>query len=154
MALERSEASPYKSRFGGGWMTPVMYLAEGMCDRQARAKNKGLVDHFWTKPPWNREFKMQARNAAALLKLYSPEAIMRALRTPKGKKAYSLAAPWLDPLIKEEQEILDRNQQKLEAAIASATEAPAPKVTEKPRPAFVPKQSKLNKLRNLDNGSE
>ncbi len=149
MAAERSEGRPYHSRFAGGYLAGGQWLAEGMCDRQARKNKTQLPERFWKSPRWEREFLMQVRHANSLLKTYSVAAIVRALRTPEGKKVYSLSAPWLDPIIRDEQAKLDR-----EAAAAAPPEAPPEPATEvvdgKPRPTFVRKKSTLSKLREID----
>lgn len=151
-----SPKSNFKSRFAPGeYVSAAQYLAENMCDRKARSKGTALPARFWKVDGsiWKREFLQQVRHANALLKAYSVEAIIRALRTKEGKRIYSFGATWLDPIIKAEQEALDRQKAAAEAT-AAATPPPltgdevAP--VEKPRPAFVPGASPLTKLRNLD----
>ncbi len=119
-----------------------------MVARQARSKKLTLPMFFWNIEKWKRQFLLQIRQANSLLKLYSYQAILRALRTYEGKKVFSLGAPFLDPLIKAEQEKLDRDKQRI-------VETPAPPVEhvhtepQAPRPAFVPKQNALSKLKEL-----
>ncbi len=148
MADTQSETCPYQSRYGGGWQAPSQFLAESMVARQARMKKTSLPLKFWRLERWNREYQAQARHASSLLRLYDCEAIMRALRTPEGKKIYSLGAKFLDPLVRVEQERLDR----LKAARQAAPPEPEPEPPAKdasPRPAFVETKSTLSKLRDL-----
>ena len=154
---ERSDKCRWPSRFGGGFLADAQYLAENMCDRKARKQGTTLGFKFWDKsnPVWQREFLLQARHATSLLKLYSVEAIVRALRAPKGKTVYSLAAKWLDPLIKEEQIKLDVARSKQESRLSQQPEPDtSPMVIEAPRPVFAPKESALSKLRRLDQDSD
>lgn len=152
MGKERTDASPYESRYGGGWVTPAQYLAEGMIARQARTKQVDLPPRFWNLDRWKRDFLLQLRHATALLKLYSPEAILRVLRSKEAKSTYSLNAKWLDPLLKTEQSRLCREEESRMQKQRPATPASVEKdVTEKPRESFKQEKSVLSKLRDLDN---
>jgi len=156
MAEERSEKCRWKSRFAvDTWISSSQYLAENMCDRQARKKKTTLPFKFWDKeisPTWHREFLMQLRHANSLLKLYSVEAIVAALRSPKGKNVFSLGAKWLDPIIQEEQRRFDVAQEKQAVRLAKEETQPvvASNIPEAPRPSFTNHQSILSKLRDLD----
>ena len=101
-----SEIRPYRSRYGGGFLTAQQFLAEGMCARLARNKKFDLPDRFWNLPTWKRTFLAQLRFANGLVKLYDPKAIVAALKRCPG--AYSLGAKWLDPYFQEEQLRLNR----------------------------------------------
>lgn len=150
MAKQRSDKYPFRSRFDeDNWQSPQQYLAEAMCDRQARKRGDGLGLRFWQHDPWKREFAMQAQHAASLLKIYDYQAVIRALRGPRGKTIYSLGAPFLDPLVKEEQARLDKERLSQER---QAPPPPPPVAAEPPRPAFNSgnKRSILDKLRDLD----
>lgn len=149
MPSEKTDKSGYQSRFGGGWIAPGQFIAESMCDRIARKDKAELPLKFWTLERWKRPFLLQLRHANSLLKLYSAEAIIRALRTPEGKRVYSLGAQWLDPLIRVEQERVDRQAEAREKAPA-AEPAPPAATTEPPRQPYKPRPSPLDKLRQLD----
>lgn len=153
MAENRSDKSPYQSLYGGGWLTPHQYLAESMCARKARSKKKTLPLNFWeTDETWKREFLMQVRHVSGLLRLYSVEAIIKALRKPAGKKVYSFSAQWLDPIIAEEQRAIDLQKS---MAIAPKDVEPDIKVGQSgPRPEFKRKSTPLDKLRALDGEKE
>ena len=92
MAAERSEASPYESRFDGGWLAPAQFLAEGMVARQARAKKTVLPMKFWNDDRYKRAFMVQLRLATSLLKIYDFEAIIRVLRSKAAKNVFSFGA--------------------------------------------------------------
>jgi hypothetical protein len=144
----------YKSRFGADdLITAAQYIAENMCSRMAVKQKTELGVKFWKTEAWERKFLLQLRSANALLKLYDPEAIIRALRTAAGKKVYSLAAEWLDPIIQGEQRKLNQEKAVAEARAKAdpkpSIEPTQPKPTEAPRPAFVEKKNQLSKLRDL-----
>lgn len=152
MADQRTEKSPYQSRFGGGWIAPAQYLAESMCDRKARSQGKVLPLKFWEQDTWKREFLLQVRHVSGLLRLYSPDAIMRALRKPSAKRVYSFAAKWLDPLFQAEQKIIDTQKAVAEKEAITVVEAEPETPIEQtgPRPEFKRKSTTLDKLRALD----
>jgi hypothetical protein len=147
----KSETHPFPSRFGAGWLTQVQYLAENMTARVGRKHGVDLPAYFWKQERWAREYALQCRHAAGLLRLYSLEAIVRALRTQKGRTVYSLGAKFiLDPLIRIEQE---REDHRKAARAVEATPPPVVPPSTEPapagqRPAFVPKTT-LGKLKDL-----
>ena len=153
MPENRTAESPFQSRFGGGWISASQYLAENMCDRMARKERTALPAKFWsTSALWKKTFLVQLRFANSLLKLYSVAAIIDGLKHPKGKNVYSLGARFLDPLIKDEQERLDRQAAELAKVVASIpqVEESFPAHASTPRPVFQPQKSQLDKLRSLD----
>ena len=111
MATQQTEKSPYKSFYGGGWVSAQQLLAEIICSRQARSRGKDLPDKFWSLPEWERVYLIQIRFALGLLKLYNAETILKVLRGPDGKNAYTLNAKWLDGPFKAEQARLDKQKQ-------------------------------------------
>jgi hypothetical protein len=147
MAQNRSEASRYKSNYGGDYVSPAQFIAEVMCERLAKKEKTSLPMQFWNTPKWKRTFMMQILAANGILKLYSPKAILSALR--KAYNVYSLRAGWLQPLIQEEQAKIDNEASKINDE--PLTPSPAQiNTTEKPRESFTNQKSKLSKLRGLD----
>lgn len=149
MAAERSEKSPFESKYGGGWVTAAQYLAEGMVARQARTKGADVPHRFWNKPQWKRDFLVQLRHAASLLMLYDAEAIIRVLRAG-GKKAFTLSAPWLDPLFQVEHDRLLKERERRQSETVEQAPQTLPTKSEPPREAFTKQTSPLDKLRKLD----
>lgn len=153
MAQNESPLSPFKSRYGGGYIPRHKFLAEAMCARKARMKGIDLPSHFWNGKflngdYWKREYCLQLRQALSLLKIYSCEAIIKALRTKEGSKIYSFGAKWLDPLIKTEQEKIDILKKKMEEE-AKAEEVKEEPVVSQPREAFIPQNNnKLSRLKD------
>lgn len=154
MASQRTERSPYPSRFGGGWLTAAQYLAENMCDRIARRDRIVLRDRFWTSGRWERSFRLQITHANRLLGRFSVEAILAGLRTTEGRRIYSLGAAWLADLAADEQKRLDREQAARDAVVAeeeaATDDTPLP---EGPRPP-VRRDCRLERLRRLEDGTQ
>ena len=149
MAEKQSEASPFQSRFGGGWVSAAQYLAETMCARMAKKRNQDLPPFFWNQVAWKRTFLIQIRHANALLKLYDRKAIFAALR--RARWVMSLTNKMtLDPLFQEEQDKLDAQAAAQKASPPPAPTPPATPVTTKPREVYNPEQSQYAKLRSID----
>jgi hypothetical protein len=143
----------YDSKFDPGEKVRVeQWLAEYMCERAARSAGVELPLRFWrTDPVWEKKYAHQLRSAKTLLKLYDPKAISLALRSPQGKKVYSLAAKWFDDLVKVEQGRLNTHAVlKQEAAVRREVQAPAADPSlPTTRPAFSGGKSTLSKLEGL-----
>lgn len=124
----------YPSKFSPGKLiTADKLLAEVICERQARAKGIELPLLFWKtdgyKDYWEKELLRQIRSAKALLQLYSPQAISKALKSKKGKTITSLLAPWLLDLVKEEEkkiELSKINQQEYNKEVEEKEEDQLP----------------------------
>lgn len=141
MAKERSDNSKYQSRHGGGWITPAQFLAELMCERFAKKNGQDIPPKFWYKDPWKKEFFKQLSIANRLLEKYDPAIVSKALRSPDGKKIFSLGAPWLKKLIDyEEYKFKEINIQKVEEAKVLPT-----------KQSFVHKKSTISKLKDIEN---
>lgn len=146
---QRINRKIYRSRFGATvLLTAGQYLAESMCNRQARKLGIVLPDKFWGMDQWKSIFFLQLKAANALLRKYDAEAIIAAMRSPRGKNCYSLSATWVVPLIHVEQGKLIREA----ARVALHPEAPKQEATivaEKPREAYATQKSPLSALKGL-----
>jgi hypothetical protein len=148
LATEQSEATPFKSRFAPElWVSGAQYLAESMCSRKARkTTGKDLPIRFWNTAEWKREYCIQLRLAFSLLKIYSVEAIVKALRNKSCQNAYSLGAPWIDAEIAKEQARIGVQKKVFEE---QKPDPVSPAQVEPPRPTFNSKPTPLSKLRDL-----
>lgn len=141
MAKDRSINSKYQSRHGGGWITPAQFLAELMCERFAKKNGQDIPPKFWYKEPWKKEFFKQLSIANRLLEKYDPAIISKALRSPEGKKIFSLGAPWLKKLIDyEEYKFKEVNIEKIEESKVLPT-----------KQSFIIKKSTISKLKDIEN---
>ena len=99
----------FPSRYSSGsFVTAEQYIAELMCERQARRKKLDLPQKFWQIDHWKKPYKIQLIAAQGLLKIYDAKAILNALKAKDGSNIYSLHAPHIDDIIKREQASLDR----------------------------------------------
>lgn len=107
----------------------------------ARKEGRELQCKFWNLDLWKRKYLLQVRAANSLLKVYDCSAIIKALKTPEGKRIYSLGAKWLVPIVKTEQEKI-RLQQLARKELQPEPKAIEPVETkiEPPRPSFPAKK--------------
>lgn len=140
MAKEKSEKTPFWSKYGAEWITPAAYLAEEMCGRKAWALDKKtLPPKFWNSGEyWKREFQAQITHAARLLTEYKVEDIVRALKHPDLKRIYSFGlrskfVPILEEITKEKTIIKNINTEHL---IPPEGREPPAQVQKGPRKVF------------------
>lgn len=97
----QSKYSPDKT------VTELQYICEIICEKNAAQTGKSLPIQFWKLPQWAAFYKFQLRECSKLLKVFSSDAILKALRDKRADKIYSLRAPWLIKVIQEYQNKLD-----------------------------------------------
>lgn len=137
----------YPSKYSNGkQVTAAQYITEIICERKAKNSKKDLHYRFWTNKLWEKFYKDQIASAHKLLKKYSDTAIIRALNSDQAQKIYSLRAPFLAPIIDQEEQKLQSQNQELSLKLS--------------RPSIVnfdrnsTKQSNIiSKLKDLDNES-
>tara|TARA_R110002020_G_scaffold359410_2_gene572067 strand:+ start:784 stop:1197 length:414 start_codon:yes stop_codon:yes gene_type:complete len=120
----------------------AQYIAEFVCLRKAEKENVGRPAYaLWNTKSWKRYYQYQVGYAYKLLKEFSDQAILRALKSSTGSWMYSLNMKKLKPLIKNEQKKID--------------EAPKPKQVEYTKDTKSQPQKRFSKnkdinLRDLD----
>jgi hypothetical protein len=92
--------------------TAAQLIAEIMCVRKAQKKGINLPYKFWNIDEYRKEYRQQIIAANAILKLYSPLAVLGALKRKDCQWQFSLRANGLPDAIAEEQKRLD-SQEKL-----------------------------------------
>lgn len=120
----------------------AQFITELICLNKARSQKIDLETKFWEIPSWEKFFRQQIPAANKLLKSYDAVAIVKALKTYKGKRVFSLRAPFLLPIIQEQQKILE-SKPNIEESNLDIAENVVPIQQIKPNEA-------LDKLRNLD----
>ena len=93
---------------------PAHLIAEIMCDREAKKKRIPLPHKFWNTDEWKKKYKMQIITATALLKLYSPEIILKTLNRKDCQWQYSLRESKFLDALNEEQMNADKQQKVIE----------------------------------------
>jgi len=104
MSKKRSDKSNYPSRYSPqGWVSAPQYITEFVCEKKARKDNIDLPIKFWEIKEWKNYFRYQITLANKLLKEFSEDAIMAALKDNRCWKTYSLRSPFLRSIIEEKQ---------------------------------------------------
>jgi len=104
----------YQSKYTDRKIKPAQRIVELICERFFGKDGISLPKKFWNDRRFSREYRLQLIKVHALLKVYSPEAIIAALTSPKGKRIWSLGAKWLDSLISvEERKLKLLNEKKV-----------------------------------------
>ncbi len=104
----QTEKSRYPSKYSPGkFVTAAQYIAEFICEKKAVINKQPLKERFWTDPTWAKFYKQQILAANGLLKIYTQEAILAALKTRQAYRIFSLRAPHLDAIIEAEQRKID-----------------------------------------------
>ena len=104
----------YKHKTTGQDCNAAEYIADAItsemvCLRKAESENVGRPAYaLWNTEKWKRQFRSQISKAYQLLKKYSDKAIINALNSYKGKSIYSLRVKFLEPIIKSEQNKLNK----------------------------------------------
>ena len=102
MTSHRSDKSSYPSRYSpNGWVSSYQYITELICEKKAQVEGKDLPIKFWEIKEWKSFYRYQITLASSLVKKYSEEAVIAALRDRRCYKTYSLRAPFLKPIIEE-----------------------------------------------------
>ena len=104
----------YPSKYSNGKeVTAAQYITEIICEKKAKATKKDLHYRFWTHKEWEKFYKDQIATAHKLLKKYSDIAIIRGLNSQEAAKIYSLRAPFLLPIIEQEENRLQTQNKTL-----------------------------------------
>lgn len=97
----------------GKSVSAVQYITELVCENKAQQEKLDLHYRFWTTQFWEKYYKDQIASANKLIKKYTAEAIIAALRSNEGQKIYSLRASFLLPIIEKHQNILEKQNKTL-----------------------------------------
>ena len=135
--------SPHK------FVTASQYIIELVCQKKAKKEGRDLPIQFWKLPEWQQFFKSQLRKCHLLLKQYNEFAIINALKNNRAYSITSLFAPWLIPIIEEEQRIWDIKQTIMDNA--KTTKIDRDNTNSQPRQHKIEKNNR-SKLMELDNG--
>lgn len=125
-------------------VTAAQFITEVICEHKAQKDKEDLHYKFWTNKKWEKFYKDQIATANKLVKQYDPIAIVKALKDPKAKNIYSLRAPFLKPIIIEQQKILNASNKTLKQKLNRDKNNNYKRPKEN-------KQNTLSKLREIDN---
>lgn len=103
----------YPSKYSNGKLvSAAQFITEIICENKAIKDKSDLHYRFWTNKNWAAFYRNQIATANKLLKQYDAKAIIKALKSNKARRIYSLRAPHLLPIIETEQEILLNTEDK------------------------------------------
>lgn len=94
-------------------VSAAQYITEIICEKKAKVFKLDLHYRFWTNKEWSAFYRNQIGTANKLLQQYSSKAIINALKNPQASKIYSLRAPTLQSIIKDEEQILQQQSMQL-----------------------------------------
>lgn len=93
MSKQRTELSKYKSPSTGDFCTPAQYIAELICQKQAKHEKLGTLPYkFWNTPKWKKIYIRQVSLANKLIKEYGEEPVIKFVSSKTGSKTISLGA--------------------------------------------------------------
>jgi hypothetical protein len=135
----------YPSKYSNGKeVSAAQYITELICENKAKLDGEDLHFRFWVHSKWEKFFKNQIASANKLLKKYDIIPIIRALKSSRGKRIYSLRAPHLP-------EIIEQEAKKYE--IDSKKEVEIQRIENPKRQTKKSKQNIFSKLKDIDNGN-
>lgn len=93
MSRERTELSKYKSPSTGDFCTTAQYVAEIICQQQAKHEKAGTLPYkFWNKGKWKSIYIRQIGLANKLIKEFGEDAVIKFIKSKEGVKTISLGA--------------------------------------------------------------
>ena len=108
------------------FVTAAQYITELLFQKKAKYEKKELPLKFWKNSEYSKQFVRWQRQANKLVKEYSGNAIIAALKDPKSGLRWSLHGEFLLNLIKEHhQKILEqeKNRANLEPIVVAEGES-------------------------------
>jgi hypothetical protein len=81
----------YQSKYCDKQVTAAQYLAESMCEREARDKKIILPQKFWEDKKWAKAFRRHITQVNKLLKEFPDQAIISAFHSKKAEDVFSFA---------------------------------------------------------------
>jgi hypothetical protein len=137
----------YPSKYSNDKLvSAAQYITEIICEKRAKLNKKDLHYRFWINKEWSKFYRDQIASANKLLKTYSDAAILKALSHPKAQKIYSLRAPFLIPIIEEEEKKLQAQNTTLSLEFNRTNDVVFGNKS-------IKKSNIISKLKDLDNES-
>jgi hypothetical protein len=123
MTKNRTEKSKYPSRYSpGGWVSAPQYITEFICEKKAQKDRKELPIKFWEIKEWRNYYRYQITLANKLLKEFTADVIIAALKDNRCWKTYSLRAPMLRGIIEEKSNEATDRESKANYDVADAND--------------------------------
>lgn len=85
----------YKSNYTDQLVTAPQIIAEKICENKSKKEKKILGEKFWNTDKWQKVFIKEVILANRLLKLYSPDVILKAIQSKELWWLTTLLGPQL-----------------------------------------------------------
>lgn len=136
-----TQSAHFNSKYTDKQVTSAQLIAERLCELIAAKKKQTLIQQFWQDDIWKKTFTWQVILANRLLKKFSAEALLKALKLPEHRNIVSLATQRYQQSVREIQKGIDSRKDQEYTTIEVAEPS-------KPREAF-PKSKTLDSLGDL-----
>jgi hypothetical protein len=143
----QTSLSRYKSPSTGDFCTFAQYVAEIICQRQAKHEKIGTLPYkFWNKGKWKSIYIRQIGLANKLIKEFGEDSVMKFINSKEGVKTISLGA-----------RNVKISLQKIRIELDSAPKHDTIEIIEVKESIYTPRQSFGNKtllqrLKEIENG--
>ena len=147
MSKHRTDLSKYKSPSTGDFCTPAQYVAEIICQRQAKHEKAGTLPYkFWNKGKWKSIYIRQIGLANKLIKEFGEDAMMKFVNSKEGIRTISLGA-----------RNVKNSLQRIRIELDNAPKQDTIEIIEVKESVYTPRQSFGNKtllqrLKEIENG--
>jgi hypothetical protein len=147
MPKQRTDLSKYKSPSTGDFCTPAQYVAEIICQRQAKHEKAGTLPYkFWNKGKWKSIYIRQIGLANKLIKEFGEDAMMKFVNSKEGIRTISLGA-----------RNVKNSLQRIRIELDNAPKHDTIEIIEVKQPIYAPRQSfgsktLLQRLKEIENG--
>ena len=91
MSKQRTDVSKYKSPSTGEYCTEPQYVAEVLCQRQAKKEKVGTLAYkFWNSGKWKNIYIRQISSANKLIKEFGDGVLIKFINSKEGRDIFSL----------------------------------------------------------------
>jgi hypothetical protein len=147
MSKQRTDLSKYKSPSTGDFCTSAQYVAEIICQQQAKHEKAGTLPYkFWNKGKWKNIYIRQIGLANKLIKEFGEDAVIKFIKSKEGLRTISLGARNVKTSLAKIRYELD-NAPKHDTIIEVKTQ----ELEFKPRKSFGSK-TLIERLKEIENG--
>ncbi len=136
MAKERTAKSKFQSKYTDKWVTAAQWVAEQMCERQARSEKRALSARFWEAAEWAATFRKNVTAASALIREFGEAAVFAAVKRQDVAWCSSLKAKQFRAAVALEKRLADARPTPPPAPLT-----PGPAVAGPVSGVFAPKKS-------------
>ena len=147
MSKQRTNVSKFRSPSTGDFCTEAQYVAEILCQRQAKKEKVGnLAYKFWNQGKWKKIYIRQISLSNKLIKEFGEGVLIRFINSREGSDIFSLGMKTIKNKIENFKKSLDK-QSSQEIIEVTRTDI------DQKRKTFGQK-TLIQKLKEIDNGKK